>query len=120
MALNPPAEQQIRGSAGIQEPFSLPERQFVQNRGHEAAAVVELRERVLPAEIVVVGGELIFTRVIANRTAAVGRFGPGKSGQVGQAFRKAPLSLQSQSMVIGVAVTIQGLDQAVGRKWGAL
>ena len=80
--------------------------------------IVILGQRVLTLEIVVVGGELIFAGVIANGTTLVESFGPSKSGQVGEPSGEAALSLESEGVVAGIAMTIEGLNEPIGGKRG--
>src|SRR5205814_2129327 len=92
------------------------EGKVVQHGCNKPPAGMELRESVLAMKVVIVGRELIVARVVADRASLVERLRPSKTGQVREPLCKSPSRFQRESLVSGIGMTVDSLNNTVSRE----
>src|SRR5207244_8533138 len=107
----------------VEEPPSLTERQFVEQRRHRPVRHIETGQTALRAEIVAALGEQQVRVMNSNRASVVDRARPRITKEVGQTLRKPSLQFHAQLIVVRLAAAIDLLEPAklrIGSPRGAL
>src|SRR2546422_3190628 len=96
----------------VEEPPSLTEGQFVEQRRHRPVRHIETGQTALRAEIVAALGKQQVRVMNSDRASVVDRARPRITKEVGQTLRKPALQFHAQRIVVRLAAAIDLLEPA--------
>src|SRR3989475_8146923 len=108
----PSSKHRVGDATLVEEPPSLTEGQFVEQRRHRPVRHIETGQTALRAEIVAALGEQQVGVMNSDRASVVDRARPRITKEVGQTLRKPALQFHAQRVVVRLAAAINLLEPA--------